>query len=41
MNQFKIKATFKLKSMTRDFSTDYEIEVTDVQIPVGIDLEAA
>ena len=35
-----IKASFKLKSMKRGFSTDYELQVTDVQIPTGIDLEA-
>ncbi len=35
------RATFKLKSMTREFSSDYAIEVTDLQIPTGYDLEAA
>jgi len=35
-----VRATFKLKSMTREFSTDYELEVTDLQIPTGYDLEA-
>ena len=35
-----IKASFKLKSMKRGFSTDYDLQVTDVQIPTGIDLEA-
>lgn len=34
------RATFKLKSMTREFSTDYEIQVTDLKIPTGYDLEA-
>ena len=34
------KATFKLKSMTREFSTPYDIQVTDVKIPTGYDLEA-
>jgi hypothetical protein len=41
MKQFEVHASFKLKSMTRDFSTDYEVQVTDVKIPTGIDLEAA
>jgi hypothetical protein len=35
------KATFKLKSMTREFSSDYEVQVTDLNIPMGINLEAA
>jgi hypothetical protein len=35
-----VKATFKLKSMTREFSTPYDIQVTDVKIPTGYDLEA-
>jgi len=26
--------------MTREFSTDYELQVTDLQIPTGYDLEA-
>ena len=34
------KATFKLKSMTREFSTPYDIQVTDVKIPTGYNLEA-
>jgi hypothetical protein len=34
------KATFKLKSMTREFSSDYEIAVTELNIPTGYDLEA-
>jgi hypothetical protein len=38
--QYQVRAKFKLKSMTRDFSTDYEIQVTDLYIPTGIDLEA-
>jgi hypothetical protein len=33
-------AKFKLKSMTREFSTDYEIRLTDLMIPTGYDLEA-
>jgi hypothetical protein len=34
-------ATFKLKSMTREFESDYEIQMTNLKIPTGIDLEAA
>jgi hypothetical protein len=32
---------FKLKSMTRSFSTDYDLQVTNLTIPAGYDLEAA
>jgi hypothetical protein len=35
------RATFKLKSMTREFSSDYEIQVTSLNITTGYDLEAA
>jgi hypothetical protein len=38
--EMETRCTFKLKSMTRDFSTDYEIQVTDLKIPTGYDLEA-
>jgi hypothetical protein len=38
--QYETRATFKLKSMTREFSTDYQLQVTDLQIPVGYNLEA-
>jgi hypothetical protein len=41
LQQVPTRAVFKLKSMTREFSSDYEIEVTDVKIPTGYDLEAA
>jgi hypothetical protein len=34
------KLIFKLKSMTREFSSDYELQVTDLKIPTGYDLEA-
>ena len=34
------RATFKLKSMTRAFSSDYGLQVTDLKIPTGINLEA-
>jgi hypothetical protein len=37
----KATATFKLKSMTREFSSDYEIAVTDLKIPTNYNLEAA
>ena len=40
LKQYQVTAKFKLKSMTREFSSDYEIEVTDVKIPTGYDLEA-
>jgi hypothetical protein len=41
LKQYETRATFKLKSMTREFSSDYELEVTDLKIPTGYDLEAA
>jgi hypothetical protein len=40
LKAYEVRASFKLISMTRDFSTDYELQVTDVKIPTGIDLEA-
>ena len=40
LKEVPTRAVFKLKSMTREFSSDYEIEVTDVKIPTGYDLEA-
>jgi hypothetical protein len=41
LKQYETHATFKLKSMTgRYFSTNYEIQVTDLKIPTGYDLEA-
>jgi hypothetical protein len=39
--QYETRAKFKLKSMTREFSTDYDIQVTDLKIPAGYNLEAA
>jgi hypothetical protein len=39
--QFETRAKFKLKSMTRAFETNYDIQVTDLMIPTGYDLEAA
>jgi hypothetical protein len=35
------QVTFKLKSMNRSFSTDYDVQVTDLKITTGYDLEAA
>ena len=35
-----LRATFKLKSMTREFTSPYEIQMTDLKIPTGYDLEA-
>jgi hypothetical protein len=40
LRQHQTRATFKLKSMTREFATDYEVQVTDLKIPAGYDLEA-
>jgi hypothetical protein len=34
------KATFKLKSMSREFSSDYTVALTDLKIPTGYNLEA-
>jgi len=41
LKEVETRATFKLKSMTREFSTPYQIEVTSLKIPTGYDLEAA
>ena len=38
--QYETRAKFKLKSMTRAFETNYEIQMTDLKIPTGYDLEA-
>jgi hypothetical protein len=35
------KVTLKLKSMNRAFSTDYDVQVTDLKVTTGYDLEAA
>ena len=40
LRQVETKLIFKLKSMTREFSSDYELQVTDLKIPTGYDLEA-
>jgi hypothetical protein len=37
---FEVRGKFKLKSMTREFSTDYVIAVTSLKIQTGYDLEA-
>lgn len=37
---YETHAKFKLKPMTGEFSTDYELQVTNLMIPTGIDLEA-
>lgn len=41
LKEVPTKATFRLKSMSRQFSTDYELQVTDLKIENGYDLEAA
>jgi hypothetical protein len=38
--KFPTRATFKLKSMTRQFSSSYGLQVTDLKIPTGYNLEA-
>jgi hypothetical protein len=40
LKEVETRATFKLKSMTREFASDYEIQTTDLKIPTGYDLEA-
>lgn len=37
--KYPTRLIFKLKSMTREFTSDYEIQVTDLKIPTGYDLE--
>jgi len=39
LQKIPTRATFKLKSMTREFMSDYEIVVTDLNIPTGYDME--
>lgn len=41
LKEIETRATFKLKSMKREFVTDYPVSVTDLKIPTGYDLEAA
>jgi hypothetical protein len=40
LKEIPTRATFKLKSMTRYFTSPYDIQVTDLKIPTGYDLEA-
>jgi hypothetical protein len=40
LKQVETKATFKLKAMNREFSSDYPIQVTDLKVPTGYNLEA-
>lgn len=40
LKQCETRATFKLKNMSREFSTPYAIQVTDLKVPAGYDLEA-
>jgi hypothetical protein len=41
IKQYETKATFKLKPVIgQEFTTDYEVQVTDLMIPTGYDLEA-
>lgn len=40
LQKIPTRATFKLKSMTREFTSDYDIQVTELHIPTGYDLEA-
>jgi hypothetical protein len=40
MKDCETSVTFKLKSMSRQFSSDYAVQVTDLSIPTGYDLEA-
>ena len=37
---YETHAKFRLKPMSGQFSTDYELQVTDLMIPTGINLEA-
>jgi hypothetical protein len=38
LKKVETRATFKLKSMSREFSSDYDVQVTDQKIPIGYDL---
>jgi hypothetical protein len=40
LNEVPTRATFKLKSMTRQFSSSYELQMSALNIPTGYDLEA-
>jgi hypothetical protein len=39
MKDCETRATFKLKSMSRQFSSNYQVQVTDLYIPTGYNLE--
>jgi hypothetical protein len=39
LNNHQTRATFKLRSMTKSFSTNYVPQLTNLQIPTGYDLE--
>ena len=39
LKQYETTLIFKLKSMTREFASDYELQVTDLKIPTGYNLE--
>jgi hypothetical protein len=41
LSKVETKATFRLKSMSREFSTGHEVQVTDLKVLSGYDLEAA
>jgi hypothetical protein len=41
LNEVPTRAIFKLKNMHQEFSTDYQLEVTTLKVPIGYDLEAA
>jgi hypothetical protein len=34
-----MSAVFRLKSMSRSFTTDYDLQVTTLQVPLGYNLE--
>jgi hypothetical protein len=41
LDPYQMRLIFKLKSMTSEFLTDYEIQMTDLKVPTGYNLEAA
>jgi hypothetical protein len=40
MKECETRATFKLKAMSGQFTSDYQVQVTDLYIPTGYNLEA-
>jgi hypothetical protein len=40
LKQVETRATFKLKNMSVEFSTPYQLQATDLKVPTGYDLEA-